>query len=83
MQDWGSKFVRVGLVMITSTKVRMPFLVSTMSTHQQKELNVVEGSACNYSCPTWKLAFCAMVAKMLQIASWVPMSLLPRTQCKR
>jgi len=44
----------------------MPFLVSTMSTHQQKELNVVEGSACNYSCPTWKLAFCAMVAKVLQ-----------------
>jgi hypothetical protein len=42
-----------------------------------RELNVVERSACNYSHPTWKLVSRVMVAKVLQIASWVPMHLLP------
>jgi hypothetical protein len=37
-------------------KMRMSFLVNIMSIHQRKELNVVEGSACNCSYPTWKLA---------------------------
>jgi hypothetical protein len=49
-------------------KMRMPFLVSTMSNHQQEELSVVEGSVCNYSCFTWKPTSCAMVAKVFQIA---------------
>jgi hypothetical protein len=42
--------------MTTSTKVRMSSLVSIMSIHQLEELNVIEGNACNYSCPTWKPA---------------------------
>jgi hypothetical protein len=32
-------------------KVQMPSLVSTISTHEREELNVVEGSECNYFCP--------------------------------
>jgi len=64
-------------------KVWMPSLVNIMSTHRWKELNVVEGSVSNYSCPTWKPTFCAMAAKVLQIASWVLMGLLPWTQRKR
>jgi hypothetical protein len=58
-------------------KAQMPSLVSTMLTHQQKELNVVEGSACNYSCPMWKPTSRAMVVKVPRIASWVLMCLLP------
>jgi hypothetical protein len=63
--------------MIMSVKVRMPSFVSTMSTHQQKELNVIEGNACNCSCPTWKPTSHIMVAKVSQIPSWVPMRSLP------
>jgi hypothetical protein len=61
----------------------MLYLVNTMSTHQWEELNVVEGSACNCSCPTWKPSSHAMATKVLQIASWVLMRSLPWTQHKR
>jgi hypothetical protein len=44
---------------------------------------MVEGSACICSHPTWKPASHAMMAKVLQTASWVPMHLLPWVQCKR
>jgi hypothetical protein len=81
--DWKSKSAYVGSPMTTSAKVRTSFLVSTMSIHQQEKLNVVEGSTCNYFRPTWKLAFHAMVAKVLQITSWFPMHSLPGAQCKR
>jgi hypothetical protein len=82
-QYQGSKFVRVELVMTMLVKVRMPSLVSTMSTHRQKELNVVEGNACNCSCPTWKLASHIMATKVSWIPSWVPVRSLPWTQRKR
>jgi hypothetical protein len=65
------------LTMTTSIKAFMPILVTTMSTHQQEELNVVEGSACNCSRPTCKPTFHAMVAKVLQITSWDEMHSLP------
>jgi hypothetical protein len=42
-----------------------------------------EGSACNCFCPTWKLVFHIMVAKVLQIASWVHVHLLPWEQRKK
>ncbi len=71
------------LTMTTSIKAFMPILVTTMSTHQQEELNVVEGSACNCSRPTCKPTFHAMVAKVLQITSWDEMHSLPWTQCKK
>jgi hypothetical protein len=45
--------------------------VNTMLTHQQKELNVVEGSACNCFHPTWKPTSRVMATKVSQIASWV------------
>jgi hypothetical protein len=61
----------------------MPFLVSTMSIHRQKELNVVERNACNCSCPTWKLASHTMMAKVSRIPSWVPVRSLPWAQHKR
>jgi hypothetical protein len=48
-----------------------------------QELNVVEGIACNYSCPTWKLPFRAMATKVLWTTSWVPMCSLPWMQHKR
>ncbi len=66
MQDWENKFVCVELAMTMSTEVRMPSLVSTMSIHQQKELNVIKIIKCNYFHPTWKLTSHAMVAKVLQ-----------------
>jgi hypothetical protein len=47
------------------------------------ELNVVEGNTCNCFCPMWKLTFHAMVTMVSWIASWVPVRLLPWTQCKR
>jgi hypothetical protein len=61
----------------------MSSLMSTMSTHWWKELNVVEG--CTRSCfrSTWKLTSCIMVAKMLWMTSWVPMRSLPWVQRKR
>jgi len=59
------------------TRVQMPSLVSTMSTCWQEELNVVEGSTCNCFHPTWKPTSRAMVAKVLQTTSWVPMCSLP------
>jgi hypothetical protein len=41
---------------------------------------VVEGSACNYSHPTWKSTTCIMVEKVLQTASWVHVHSLPQAQ---
>jgi len=49
----------------------MSSLVNTMGTRQQEEVNVVEGSTCNYFRPTWRPTSCAMATKVLQIASWV------------
>jgi len=63
-QDWGSKFVRVGLTMTTSTKVQMPSLVNTMSFHQWEELNVFEKNACSYH-PMCKPASHIMASKVL------------------
>jgi hypothetical protein len=64
-------------------RVWMPFLVSTMLIRWWKELNVIEGNACNYFHPTWKSTSCAMTTKVSQIASWVPRGSLPWAQCKR
>jgi hypothetical protein len=50
---------------------------NTMLTCQLEELNVIEGSTCNYFCPKWKPTSCAMVAKVSQIASWVLVCSLP------
>jgi len=82
-QEWRSKFDRIGSAMTMLAKVQMPSLVSTMSTCQWKELNVVEGNACNYFRPTWKSTFHPMPTKVSQIASWVLVSSLPWAQCKR
>jgi hypothetical protein len=54
-----------------------------MSIRQQKELNVVEGNACSYFCPTWKPASHAMPTKVSQTTSWIPLCSLPWSQCKR
>jgi hypothetical protein len=51
--------------MITLVKVQMSSLVSTMSNRRQEELNVIEGNACNCSCPTWKPAYCGIIIKVL------------------
>jgi len=77
VQDQGNTATCVGLVMTTLIKVQMPSLVSTMLIRQREELNVFERSACSYFHPTWKPTLCAMLAKVLQITSWVPMRLLP------
>jgi hypothetical protein len=63
--------------MTTLAKVWIPSIISTMSTHQQEELNVVEGSACNCFCPMWKPTSHVMATKVLQIASWVLVRSLP------
>jgi hypothetical protein len=52
--------------MTTSARVKISSLVNIMSTHQQKEWNMVQGSVCNCFHPTWKLAFDVMVAKLSQ-----------------
>jgi hypothetical protein len=83
VQDWGSRFTRVGLTIIMSVKVQMPSLVNTILTHWWKELGVTEGSACSCSCFPWKATFCAMVAKVSWTSSWVPVCLLLWVQCKR
>jgi hypothetical protein len=83
VQDRYTKSACVGLAMITLAKVRMPSWVSTMLTHQQKELNVVEKNTCNCFRPTWKPTSRAMVAKVLQIVSWVLVRSLPLAQSKR
>jgi hypothetical protein len=54
-----------------------------MLTRQWEELNVVEGSACNYFHPTWKPTSRVMATKVSQIAPWVLMCSLPWAQCKR
>jgi len=48
-----------------------------------KELNVVEGSTCNCSHPTWKLTSYVMATKVSQIASWVLVHSLPWTPHKK
>jgi hypothetical protein len=68
--------------MTMSAKMRIPFLVRTMSIHQQEELSVTEGNTCSCFHPMWKSASRAMMAKMLQITLWVPMPLLPWVQHK-
>jgi hypothetical protein len=69
--------------MTTLAKVRMPFLISTMSTHQWEELNVVKRNTCNYSCPTWRSTSRTMAAKVSRIASWVLVHSLSWAQRKR
>jgi hypothetical protein len=54
-----------------------------MSTHQWEELNIFEGSTYSCSCLMWKLASCAMVAKVSWIASWVHVHLLSWAQHKK
>jgi hypothetical protein len=44
---------------------------------------MVEGIVCSYFRPMWKLASCAMVTKVSQTTSWVPMCSLPWAQCKK
>jgi hypothetical protein len=78
-----NKFACVGSIMIMSAKVQMSSLVSIMSSHQQEELNVVEGSACNCSYLMWKPTSYVMAIKVSQITSWVLMCSLPWAQCKR
>jgi hypothetical protein len=68
--------------MTTWTKVWMPSLVSIMSIHQRKELNMVKRNTYNYSHPTWKPRSLAMATKVLRITSWVPVRSLPWTQRK-
>jgi len=69
--------------MIMLAKMQMPSMVNTMSIHQQEELNVVKGNACNCFCSMWKLASYTMVTKVSQITSWVPVRSLPWAQHKR
>jgi hypothetical protein len=83
MQDQRSKLTHVGWAITTLIKVRIPSLVSTMSTCQWKELNVVEGNACSHFYPTWKLTSCVMATRVSWTTSWVPMCLLPWVQYKR
>jgi hypothetical protein len=83
IRTWQNKSAHVGLAMTTLVKVWMPYLVSTMLTCKQEELNVVEGSACNYSHPMWKPTSYTMVAKMLWIVLWVLVCSLPWAQRKR
>ncbi len=44
--------------MIMSTRAQMLSLVNTMSICRHEKLNVVKGSTCNCSFPTWKPTFC-------------------------
>jgi hypothetical protein len=44
---------------------------------------MVEGNTCNCFHPTWKSTSRTMVTKVLRIASWIVVHLLPRAQCKR
>jgi hypothetical protein len=54
-----------------------------MSIHQREECNVVEGSACSCSRPTWKSTSHTMATKVSRTKSKLPMRSLPRVQCKR
>ncbi len=83
VQNWGSKSIHIESTMTILTRVWMTSLVSTMSIHQQKELNVIKGSICNCPCLTWKSASHTMAAKVSQITSWCLICPLPWTQCKR
>jgi len=82
-QYQGSKSARVWLAMTTSTKMRIPSLVSTISTHWPKELNMFKESTCNCSHPTWKLTSHRMETNVSQTASWVLMHSLLWAQHKK
>jgi hypothetical protein len=69
--------------MIISARVQISSLVNTILIYQQEEMNVAEGNPCSCFLPTWKPASNAMVAKMSQTTSWVPMHSMPWPQCKR
>jgi GH43 family beta-xylosidase len=64
-------------------RVRIASLVNTMLMHQQKELSLAKGSACNCSCPMYKPTSHTIITKVLWIASWVPMHSLPWAQHKK
>jgi hypothetical protein len=83
MQDWQNKSIRVGSVMTTSARVWIPSLVNTTSTCWQKEWNMVQGSACNYSHPTWNSTSYTIATKISWTTSWVLVCSLPWVQCKR
>jgi hypothetical protein len=83
VQDRGSRFAHIGLVMTMLAKVKIPFVMRTMSIHQQEELSVTERNTCSCSHPTWKSTSCVVMAKMLQTTLWVPMPLLPWLQHKK
>ncbi len=78
-----NKSTYIGSSITTSTKVQIPYLVSTMLIRWRKELNVAEGSTCNCFCPVWKLAFHATEAKMCWTISWVLVHSLSWALCKR
>jgi hypothetical protein len=73
VQDQQSESACVGSTMTTSTRVRIPSLVSHNVNLSTKEWNMVEKNVCNFSHPTWKLASHVMAAKMSQTPSWVPL----------
>ncbi len=79
MQDQRSKSTCVGLAMTMLAKVQIPFFVNTMSTHQQKDFDMVKGSAYNCYHPMWNRV---MATKMSQIVSWVLLYSLLWSQCK-
>lgn len=64
-------------------KMRIWSLVSTLSTHQWKQLRVTKINACNCSCLTWRPTSHAIITKVSQTASRVPMHSLPWAQRKK
>jgi hypothetical protein len=69
--------------MTTSARVRMPSLVNTMSTHQQKEWMWLKEVHVICFRPMWKPTSRTMVTKVSRITSWVLMHSMPWTQRKR
>jgi len=83
-EDQGNKSVGVGLAMTMSAKVWMLYLVNTMSIHQWKELNVIEGSTCSCFHHTWKPTFHTQRQQRCgEIASWVHVCSLSWEQNKK
>jgi hypothetical protein len=60
------------LAITTSLEVQILFLERRMLTHQQKELNMIEGSACNCSHFMWKPTLQGMDAKTSHTTSCAP-----------
>ncbi len=54
-----------------------------MLTCWRKELNMIEGNACSYFHPMWKLTFHTMATKVLWTTSWDLVHLLPWMQHKK